>query len=44
MDNIESTPPMIYNYTASFTDKMLDFKLKIYGKLYNCLHQTNELD
>ena len=24
-------------YTLSFTDKMLDFKLKIYDKLYNCL-------
>ena len=42
-NNKESTKPMMYN--VSFTDhKMLDFKLKIYGKLYNCLPQTNELD
>ena len=34
--------PMIY--TVSFIDKMLELKLKIYGKLYNCLAQTNELD
>ena len=42
MDNIERTPPMIY--TVSLTDKMLDFKLKIYGQLYSCLPETDELD
>ena len=40
-NNIDSTPPMIY--TVSFTDKMLEFKLKIYGRLYDCL-PSNELD
>ena len=42
MDNIERTPPKIY--IVSLTDKMLDFKLKIYGQLYSCLPETDELD